>query len=91
MATPIWTAFITKPMMKKSWIKVITTKTLQLDELHPYIFCPNYSPPISKNGKFRLQFTTAKGTYSLRWVGVDLDLTVVDAQNFIEMVNTLAS
>jgi hypothetical protein len=58
---PIWTAFITKPMTKKAWIKVISTKTLQLNELHPYVFCPNYTPPTSKSGKFRLQFTTSKG------------------------------
>jgi hypothetical protein len=69
IATPIWTAFVTKPMMKKSWIKVITTKTLQLNELHPYVFCPNYSPPMSKSGKFRLQFTTAKGMYFSNGLG----------------------
>jgi len=59
--TPIWTAFITKAMLRKSWMKVATTKTLQLSELHPYVFCPDYSPPVSKSGKFKLQFTSSKG------------------------------
>ena len=61
-STPIWTAFVTRAMLRKSWIKVVNTKTLQLSELHPYVFCPEYSPPASKSGKFKLQFTTSKGT-----------------------------
>jgi hypothetical protein len=65
-ATPIWTAFITKAMAKKSWIRVVNTKTLALSELRPYVFCPDYSPPASKNGKFRLQFTTSKGVFLFR-------------------------
>lgn len=58
--TPIWAAFVTKAMLRQSWIKVANSKTLQLAELHPYVFCPGYSPPSSKSGKFKLQFTTSK-------------------------------
>jgi hypothetical protein len=60
-ATPIWTAFITRAMLKPSWIRLVNLKTLQLSELHPYVFCPDYSPPASKSGKFKLQFTTSRG------------------------------
>lgn len=63
-STPIWMAFISHLIIKKSWIRVVSTKTLQLSELHPYIFTPNYTPPRSKSGKVRLQFTSAKGMLS---------------------------
>ncbi|KIW08373.1 uncharacterized protein PV09_01289 [Verruconis gallopava] len=58
--TPIWTAFITKDMTKPDWIRIVSSKVLQLNELHPYVFCPNYSPPQGKKGKYQLHFTTAR-------------------------------
>lgn len=62
--TPIWTAFITRTMLRNPWITVKNTKTVQLSELHPYVFCPDYSPPVSKSGKFKLQFTTSRGMFA---------------------------
>jgi hypothetical protein len=64
-ATPIWTAFVTRAMLRKPWIKVVGLKILQLTELHPYSFCPQYTPPTSKSGKFKLQFTSAGGKAAL--------------------------
>jgi hypothetical protein len=59
--TPIWLAFATKVILQKSWIRVINVKTLELAELHPWVFDPNYSPPTSENANFELQFTTSRG------------------------------
>lgn len=57
---PIWTAFVTRGMLRPNWYKVTGVKTVQLSELHPYVFCPDYTPPKSKSGKFKLQFTSSK-------------------------------
>jgi len=59
-ATPIWTAFITEHVDSATWIRRMGQKVLQLSNLHPYVFCHGYSPPRSKSGKFRLQFTSSK-------------------------------
>lgn len=57
--TPIWTAFIHGKIDRSSWIKPLNSKVIQLDNLHPYVLCHNYSPPRGKTGKFRLQFTSS--------------------------------
>jgi hypothetical protein len=59
--TPIWTAFITSFVSKGGWVKWINERVIQLNGLHPYVFCHAYTPPKGKTGKFRLQFTNPRG------------------------------
>ena len=89
-ATPIWTAFITDLVCARNWIRVVCTKTLQLSWLHPYVFCPGYTPPRGKTGKFRLQFTSSRGRHAYA-VLVSLLIRLQDAKAFIDMVNALAA
>jgi hypothetical protein len=63
--TPIWTAFINGKIGKAAWIKPLNSKVVQLEKLHPYVLCHNYTPPRGKTGKFRLQFTSSEGKSSL--------------------------
>ena len=58
---PIWTAFVTQYVGQKSWLKRIGSTTIQLRELHPYVFCDGYTPPRGPSGKYQLTFTTVEG------------------------------
>lgn len=55
---PIWTAFVTQYIRRKSWMKRIGHSTIQFRELHPYIFCEGYRLPRGKSGRYQLTFTT---------------------------------
>ncbi|MBE7181797.1 MAG: hypothetical protein INR71_11435 [Terriglobus roseus] len=58
--TPIWTAFITEYVRTSDWLRRRTRTVVELDELRPYVFCNNYTPPRGPNGRFQLDFTTAE-------------------------------
>jgi hypothetical protein len=58
---PIWTAFVTQYIGSKGWIRRVNSTTVQLQKLHPYVFCDNYTPPKASNGKYELTFTSAEG------------------------------
>lgn len=57
---PIWTAFVTQYIGSKGWIRRVSSTTVQLQKLHPYVFCDNYTPPKAPNGKYELTFTSAE-------------------------------
>jgi hypothetical protein len=58
---PIWTAFVTRYIGSKTWIKRTSATTVQMEELRPYVFCNDYTPHVNLSGKFELQFTTSNG------------------------------
>ena len=58
---PIWTAFVTQYIGSKGWIRRINSTTVQLQKLHPYVFCDNYTPPKASNGRYELTFTSVEG------------------------------
>jgi hypothetical protein len=58
----IWTAFVTKYVGHKSWMKRVGNATIQFGELHPYMFCEGYKLPKGPTGKYQLTFTSPEGT-----------------------------
>jgi hypothetical protein len=58
---PIWTAFVTQYIRRKSWMKRIGNSTVAFRELHPYVFCEGYRVPKGPSGRYQLTFTTAQG------------------------------
>lgn len=61
---PIWTAFVTQYVGQRSWMKRVGSSTIQLRELHPYVFCDNYTPPRGPSGKYQLTFTSPQDARS---------------------------
>jgi len=57
---PIWTAFVTQYIGSKSWMRRVGSSTVQLRELHPYVFCDGYKPPRGNSGRFELTFTNSE-------------------------------
>ncbi|OCK83881.1 hypothetical protein K432DRAFT_379096 [Lepidopterella palustris CBS 459.81] len=57
---PIWTAFVTQYIGSKSWMRRVGSSTVQLRELHPYVFCDGYTPPKGASGRFELTFTLSE-------------------------------
>ncbi|KAF1996898.1 hypothetical protein P154DRAFT_442255, partial [Amniculicola lignicola CBS 123094] len=60
---PIWTAFVTQYIGQKNWMKRVGSNTVQLRELHPYVFCGGYRPPRGSTGRYQLTFTSPEGTF----------------------------
>ncbi|ORY17790.1 hypothetical protein BCR34DRAFT_596663 [Clohesyomyces aquaticus] len=57
---PIWTAFVTQYIGNRNWMKRVGSKTVQLQAMHPYVFCPGYTVPHGTSGKYQLTFTSAE-------------------------------
>lgn len=55
---PIWTAFVTKYIGHRGWMKRVGQSTIQFGELHPYVFCEGYKLPKGPSGRYQLTFTT---------------------------------
>lgn len=55
---PIWTAFVTKYIGHRSWMKREGPSTIQFGELHPYVFCDGYRVTRGASGRYQLTFTT---------------------------------
>ncbi|KAL5113540.1 hypothetical protein ACEQ8H_008579 [Pleosporales sp. CAS-2024a] len=58
-STPIWTAFVTQYIGRKSWMKR-TGATIHFRELHPYVFCEGYRLPKDSHNKYQLTFSAAE-------------------------------
>lgn len=58
---PIWTAFVTKYIGHRSWMKREGPSTIQFGELHPYVFCDGYRVTRGASGRYQLTFTTPEG------------------------------
>ncbi|KAF2828710.1 hypothetical protein CC86DRAFT_196799 [Ophiobolus disseminans] len=54
---PIWTAFVTKYIGHRSWMKRVGAATIQLNDFHPYVFCDGYKLPKGQTGKYQLTFS----------------------------------
>ncbi|KAI9704431.1 MAG: hypothetical protein M1836_007294 [Candelina mexicana] len=59
--TPVWTAFVTQYLGSTNWMRRIEPKVIQLRDLHPYVFSPDYTPQRGPRGEHELRFTTAQG------------------------------
>ncbi|RAL01701.1 uncharacterized protein BO80DRAFT_424532 [Aspergillus ibericus CBS 121593] len=54
---PVWTAFITRSIKSRGWIRRLNPKTVVLRDLHRVIFTfPNYNPPMTPKGEHILMF-----------------------------------
>ncbi|PYI10128.1 hypothetical protein BO78DRAFT_306645 [Aspergillus sclerotiicarbonarius CBS 121057] len=54
---PVWTAFITKSIDSRGWIRLLNPKTVVLRDLRRVIFTfPNYNPPQTPKGEHLLMF-----------------------------------
>jgi hypothetical protein len=58
---PIWTAFVTQYIGRRTWMKRVGSATIQFRDLHPYMFCEGYRLPKGPSGKYQLTFSTAEG------------------------------
>ncbi|KAI9864323.1 MAG: hypothetical protein M1813_003243 [Trichoglossum hirsutum] len=57
--TPIWTAFITKHVGSRSWLKRVRPKVIRLKDLRQYIFSHDYAPR-RERGEFDLNFRSSQ-------------------------------
>lgn len=60
---PIWTAFVTQYIGRRSWMKRVGNSTIQFRELHPYMFCEGYRLPRGNSGLYQLTFSTPQGSF----------------------------
>jgi len=58
---PIWTAFVTKHIGDRRWMKRVGAATVQFRDFHPYVFCEGYRPPKGPSGKYQLTFSAPEG------------------------------
>ncbi len=59
--TPVWTAFVTQYVGSTNWMRWVEPKVIQLRDLHPYVFSPDYTPQRGPRGEHELRFTTTQG------------------------------
>ncbi|KAJ5957227.1 hypothetical protein N7501_011506 [Penicillium viridicatum] len=59
--TPVWTAFVTHNLGKRSWLKPYDSKTVILRDVKPVIFMSmdDYTPPQRSHGQHVLEFTSS--------------------------------
>ncbi|KAJ5420666.1 hypothetical protein N7465_003185 [Penicillium sp. CMV-2018d] len=59
--TPVWTAFVTHNLGKRSWLKSYDSKTVILRDVKPVIFMSmdDYTPPQTSHGQHVLEFTSS--------------------------------
>jgi hypothetical protein len=79
---PIWTAFVTQYIGSKSWMRRVGSSTVQMRELHPYVFCEGYKPPKGASGRFELTFTNSEGMSASNPPGLNAD-DLLDARDFM--------
>ncbi|KAJ5827129.1 hypothetical protein N7447_003892 [Penicillium robsamsonii] len=58
--TPVWTAFVTHSLGKRSWLKLYDSRTVIVRGIKPVIFMSidDYTPPQTSQGHHILEFTT---------------------------------
>ncbi|KAJ5687741.1 hypothetical protein N7536_010360 [Penicillium majusculum] len=59
--TPVWTAFVTHNLGKRSWLKSYGSKTVIMRDVKPVIFMSmdDYTPPQTSHGQHALEFTSS--------------------------------
>ncbi|KAJ5185354.1 hypothetical protein N7472_010194 [Penicillium cf. griseofulvum] len=59
--TPVWTAFVTHNLKKRSWLKPYDSRTVTLRDIKPVIFMSidDYTPPQTLQGHHVLEFTSS--------------------------------
>ncbi|KAJ6143311.1 hypothetical protein N7471_002764 [Penicillium samsonianum] len=59
--TPVWTAFVTHNLGKRSWLKSYDSKTVILRDIKPVVFMSmdDYNPPQTSQGHHVLEFTSS--------------------------------
>ncbi|KOS46084.1 hypothetical protein ACN38_g3015 [Penicillium nordicum] len=59
--TPVWTAFVTHNLGKRSWLRSYDSKTVILRDVKPVIFMSvdDYTPPQTLHGQHVLEFTSS--------------------------------
>ncbi|KAJ5588876.1 hypothetical protein N7537_011554 [Penicillium hordei] len=59
--TPVWTAFVTHNLGKRSWLKSYDSKTVILRNVKPVVFMSmdDYTPPQTPHGHHVLEFTSS--------------------------------
>lgn len=62
-STPVWTAFVTHNLGKRSWLRSYDSKTVILRDVKPVIFMSvdDYTPPQTLHGQHVLEFTSSSG------------------------------
>lgn len=58
---PVWTAFVTRYVGRKSWLRRVEPRRVLVRELRPYIFCDEYVEPRKRTGEFELRFAITQG------------------------------
>ncbi|CAG8045750.1 unnamed protein product, partial [Penicillium nalgiovense] len=64
--TPVWTAFVTHNLGKRSWLKPYDSRTVIMRDIKPVIFMSmdDYNPPQTAQGHHLLEFEKPRG----RWL-----------------------
>lgn len=64
-STPVWTAFVTHNLGKRSWLKLQGSKTVIVRDIKPIIFMSvdDYDPPQTSQGYHILEFTRSSGKW----------------------------
>lgn len=65
-STPVWTAFVTHNLGKRSWLKPYDSRTVIMRDIKPVIFMSmdDYNPPQTAQGHHLLEFEKPRG----RWL-----------------------
>ncbi|CAI7635461.1 unnamed protein product [Penicillium glandicola] len=64
--TPVWTAFVTHNLGKRSWLKSYSSRTVIARDIKPVVFMSmdDYSPPQTSQGHHVLEFTSSSDARS---------------------------
>jgi hypothetical protein len=67
-STPVWTAFVTHNLGKRSWLKSYDSRTVIVRDIKPVIFMSmdDYNPPQTSQGHHVLEFEKPRGKW-LDW------------------------
>lgn len=86
---PIWTAFVTRFVGDRSWMKKVGSTTVVFRQLHPYVFCEGYKVPKASNGRYQLNFSSSQGKH-VGLVRLEIMLTkFIDARDLIEIFHQI--
>ncbi|KAJ5390571.1 uncharacterized protein N7496_001639 [Penicillium cataractarum] len=74
--TPVWTAFITSHLSRRSWLRVVDHRTVIIRNLKPIVLIPadDYTPPLNDRNEYELTFATTE-----------------DADSFLDQMEALAA
>lgn len=92
-STPVWTAFVTHQLKRRSWLKPLDSRTVAVRDLKLTILmsAEDYNPPTTNNGEHILKFTSRSGAYAPHiLVFVALIKAYLDADGFLETMKDIA-